>query len=186
MSSCPQEGRASVSMHLGRREIQARNSKAKDPSDDFARTAVRVSDSARESVIRHLTITHRSTRRPAEIRARSRRATSASGKYLAPDPVHLFSRARCVASHPLLLLLHLLLSSMTAKKEVKQIREGWREGERRGRIGRGRPRDTRRRGGGGVAAVGYRKLSAPTTNAMAPLSFYNRKAHISQPVSPHA
>lgn len=30
---------------------------------------------------------------------------------------------------------------------------------------------------------GYRK---PSTNATAPLSFYNRKAHISQLVSPHA
>lgn len=36
---------------------------------------------------------------------------------------------------------------------------------------------------------GWKGLSetlGPTTNATAPLSFYNRKAHISQPVSPHA
>lgn len=59
--------------------------------------------------------------------------------------------------------------TVTVKKEMKQTRRR-EEGAKRVR------------GTGG----GYRKPRGPTTNATAPLSFYNRKAHISQPVSPHA
>lgn len=62
-----------------------------------------------------------------------------------------------------------------AKKEVRRTNEpvAGRAGEGRwfAEVGRGR---------------GWLSETLGPTNATAPLSFYNRKAHISQPVSPHA
>jgi len=83
-------------MHLGRRGIHF-----EIKSQRTLREPRSVSQIRRENpLFVTRTITHRSTRRPAEIRARSRRATSAGGKYLAPIRLSIFPRVSCFPPPP--------------------------------------------------------------------------------------
>jgi len=89
--SCTEGSGIKVSMHLGRRGIHF-----EIKSQRTLREPRSVSQIQRENpLFVTRTITHRSTRRPAEIRARSRRATSADGKYLAPIRLSIFPRVSC-------------------------------------------------------------------------------------------